>query len=86
MLGFRTGDAQRLRLAAGGEIEFLSDRAVAKFIDKSSLFIPLTSSVPSTDNYSPIMLQMLMFLLSRPTCCKPSKHQFGRSINTFQKN
>jgi hypothetical protein len=30
-----------LRLAAGGEIELLSARTVAKFINKSSLFILL---------------------------------------------
>jgi hypothetical protein len=31
--------ANVLRLAAGGEIEFLSARTVAKFINKSSSFI-----------------------------------------------
>ncbi|RNI35613.1 hypothetical protein EFY79_11625 [Hanamia caeni] len=44
------GDAQRPRIYAGMELEFLSARTVAKFIIKSSLLFLSLNKVPSARN------------------------------------
>jgi hypothetical protein len=65
--------ANVLRLAAGGEIEFLSARTVAKFIIKSSLLILSLNRVFSARDYRSIMLQKLIVIPSAPLAANRGK-------------